>query len=160
MATGLKKRVVLLALAVLVAACSSGPPRRVSAPTASFQQVTVNADGGWSVDLRLQNYSSVPMRFESVRLVVTLDGQDAGVLEAAPGYTIGPEAADVFQASLQPTPAARMLVADALAARRSLAYTLEGSVQAMPEDARSRSFPNIKARSTLTPVPGLDGVLR
>jgi len=148
-----------LVLAALATACASGPPRRVSPPATSFQQVTVNADGSWAVALRLQNYSSVPMRFENVRLAVTLGDQDAGTLEAAPQFSIGPESADVYQATLQPTSAARMLVADALATRRSLAYTLEGSVQASPEDARSRSF-EVKARSTLTPIPGLDGVLR
>ncbi len=94
-----------------------------------------------------------------MRLAVTLGDQDAGTLEATPQFSIGPESPDVYQATLQPTSAARMLVADALATRRSLAYTLEGSVQASPEDARSRSF-EVKARSTLTPIPGLDGVLR
>ena len=46
--------VVFLATALL-AACSGGPVRRVSEPAASIQQLTVKANGSWSVDLRLQN---------------------------------------------------------------------------------------------------------
>src|SRR5690606_27506981 len=55
-------RVVALLLVVSLVACSSrGVPRRVSEPTASLQQLTVGADGSWSIELRLQNYSSIPM---------------------------------------------------------------------------------------------------
>ena len=68
-----------LAVAAL-AACSSGPVRRVSEPAASIQQLAVQADGSWSVSLRLQNYSSVPMRFDAVDLAVSVGGQAAGSL--------------------------------------------------------------------------------
>ena len=48
-------RVVAGALvsAALLAGCSSGPVRRVSEPSALIQQLTVRADGRWSVDLRI-----------------------------------------------------------------------------------------------------------
>lgn len=147
-----------LILAVL-AACSSGPVRRVSPPTASIQQLTVNADGTWSVDLRLQNYSSIPMRFDNLQLVLQMGDQAAGTLQASPQISIGPESADVITLPHQPSLEARMVVADALASRRPINYSLEGSVGATPEDAKLRSF-DIKARNTLNPVPGLDGVLR
>src|SRR5690606_3602572 len=60
-ATGMRRHWTSLFLlattaALLLAACSSGPVRRVSEPSASIQQLTVRADGSWSVDLRLQNY--------------------------------------------------------------------------------------------------------
>ena len=56
---------LLLALALFIAACSSAGPRRVSEPAASIQQLTVRADGRWDVALRLNNFSSVAMRFDS-----------------------------------------------------------------------------------------------
>jgi len=149
----------LVAASTLLASCSSGPPRRVSPPTASIQQLTVNMDGSWSVDLRLQNYSSIPMRFGSASLVMTLGDQKAGTLAAAPQISIGPESADVVALKLQPSSEARMAVANALAARRPVNYTLEGSLEAVPEDGRSRSF-DVDTKSSLNPVPGLDGVLR
>ena len=149
----------LLLCAAVLSACNSGPVRRVSAPAASIQQLTVHADGNWSVDLRLQNYSSIPMRFTSVGLAITVSDQAAGTLQGAPQISIGPESADVVTLPFKPTAEARMVVADALAGRRPMAYTLKGKIDATPEEAKQRSF-DIDARNVLNPVPGLDGVLR
>jgi hypothetical protein len=151
--------VLVVVLASLLAACSSGPPRRVSPPAASIQQLTVNADGSWSLDLRLQNYSSIPMRFDSVRLDMTLGGETAAVVQASPAISVGPESADVVSVAVTPDSLARIAIADALAARRPLDYALEGSVQAAVEDRKPREY-DIDTRSRLNPVPGLDGVLR
>ena len=149
----------LLLGAAVLSACSSGPVRRVSAPAASIQQLTVHADGNWSVDLRLQNYSSIPMRITSVDLAITVSDHVAGTLQGAPQISIGPESADVVTLPFKPTAEARMVVADALAGRRPMAYTLKGKIDATPEEAKQRSF-DIDARNVLNPVPGLDGVLR
>ncbi len=149
----------LLLLCAALAACSSGPVRRVSPPAASIQQLTVNADGSWSVDLRLQNYSSIPMRFTSATLAITVSDQPAGTLQGAPQISIGPESADVVTLPFKPTVEARIVVADALAGRRPLAYALKGTLDAVPEEGKSRTF-DIKSNNTLNPVPGLDGVLR
>ena len=149
----------LLLGAAMLGACSSGPVRRVSAPAASIQQLTVHADGNWSVDLRLQNYSSIPMRFTSVGLAITVSDHAAGTLQGAPQISIGPESADVVTLPFKPSAEARMVVADALAGRRPMAYVLKGKIDAIPEEAKSRTF-EIDARNVLNPVPGLDGVLR
>lgn len=156
---GVARWVSLLLFSLLLAACSGGPVRRVSEPATSIQQLTVNVDGNWSLDLRLQNYSSIPMRFDSAELVITVGGQAAGTLKAAPQISIGPESADVVTLPFKPTAEARMAVADALAGRHSLVYTLKGALQAVPDEKKSRSF-DIDSRNTLNPVPGLDGVLR
>jgi len=149
----------LLAALGALAGCN-GNTRRVSPPAAAIQQLTVQADGSWTVDLRLHNYSSVPMRFEQVRLEVSVDEHVAGTLQATPGLSIGPTSADVVKATLRPQPMARMAAADALAGRRSLSYRLEGTVSATPEEAsKPREF-EIDDRSSLNPAPGLDGVLR
>lgn len=156
-------RRILLAVAFLataaLAACSSGPVRRVSEPAASIQQLTVHANGSWSVDLRLQNYSSIPMRFDQVRLAVEVDGHPAGTMEASPAMSVGPESADVVTVPFTPSAEARMVLADALAARRSLPYELKGTANATPEEGKPRDF-ELDGRNTLNPVPGLDGVLR
>ena len=150
---------LVLACLALVACGSSGQVRRISEPAASIQQLTVRADGSWSVDLRINNYSTVPMRFDAVSLAVTVGGESAGMLQGAPGITIGPESADVASVTLAPSSAARILLADALASRRSVAYTLKGNVDAAPEDGNVRSYA-IERSSALSPVPGLPGVLR
>lgn len=145
--------------ALLLGACGNGPVRRVSEPSASIQQLTVRADGSWSVDLRLQNYSSIPMRFEAINLAVTLGDQPAGTLQGNAGISIGPESADVVTLTHAPTSAARIALADALGGNHGIGYALEGTLQAVPEDKGSRSF-DIKRTSGLSPVPGLPGVLR
>ncbi len=149
----------LLAATALLGGCGDGVVRRVSDPAISVQQLTVKADGQWAVDLRLQNYSSIPMRFDTVEVDVQVGDQDAGKLRATPGLSVGPESADVVTVTFAPSSAGRIGVADALAGRRTLPYTLKGTAAATPDEAKQRSF-DIDTRSTLNPVPGLDGVLR
>ncbi|KRG69239.1 LEA type 2 family protein [Pseudoxanthomonas dokdonensis] len=155
-ATGIVGLVLLMAL---LASCSSGPARRVSEPAVFIQQLSVDANGSWKVDLRLQNYSSIPMRFDQLRLELQLSGQAAGTLQASPQLSVGPESADVVSVALQPTSAGRIAVADALASRRAIEYQLSGTANALPEDGKSRDF-DISSNNLLNPVPGLDGVLR
>lgn len=142
---------------LLLAAC--GPVRRVSQPAVSIQQLTVNADGSWKVDLRLQNYSSIPMRFDTLRLEVSAGEQPGGTLQGSAGLSIGPESADVVTLPFAPSSAARIIAADALASRGTLAYRLQGTVEVTPEDGKPRPF-EVDTRNSLNPVPGLDGVLR
>lgn len=149
----------LLAL-FLVACSSSGVPRRVSDPAASLQQLGVEADGRWAIELRLQNYSSIPMRFETVALDLAIEGQPAGRLEAQPGLTIGPESADVINLAFDPSPDARLLLAGRLADGRGVRYVLEGTVGAAATDRGKARDYKIKRDSQLSPVPGLPGVLR
>ena len=149
----------IAALTLLLAGCGSGPVRRVSEPAASIQQLTVRADGRWDVQLRLDNFSSVPMRFSAATIQVALDNGAAATVQAQPQITIGPESADVFTATVTPLAEGRARIATALADGRSLAYTLAGTLEAGPEDGGPRTY-TIKRTSALTPVPGLPGVLR
>lgn len=142
-----------------LAGCLGGPVKRVSEPTASIQQLSVGSDGQWSVELRLQNYSSVPMRFDRVALTLRADTEIAGELKAEPALTVGPESVDIATIKLAPSAASRMLIADALADRRSLKYTLEGTLTAAAEDRKARDY-KIKRNSALSPVPGVPGVMR
>lgn len=145
---------------LVIAGCSTGPVRRVSEPAASIQQLTVAADGGWSAELRLQNYSSVPMRFDTVSVDVIVGDAAAGTLRATPALTVGPESADVLTIALSPHSAARIALADALASGRGVAYSLGGTLRAAPADrGGARDYP-VKRTSQLSPVPGLPGVLR
>ena len=153
-------RWVGLALAALVlAGCTSGPVRRVSEPSARIQQLTVRADGSWSADLRIENFSSIPMRFDAVDLALEVADTAAGSLRAQPALSIGPESADVITITLTPQAAAKLAVADTLAAGRSLAYELRGRIDATPDEGKLRSF-EVERSSVLSPAPGLPGVLR
>ncbi|WP_460812244.1 LEA/WHy family protein [Luteimonas pelagia] len=155
----LRPAIACLAVVVLLAACTGGKVRRVSEPAAGIQQLAVAADGSWTVELRIDNYSSIPMRFERVDFAVTVGGTAAGRLAGTPALPVGPESADVATLRMTPTPEARLRMADALASGRGIDYTLDGRVDATPEGAGSRSF-DLDRRSALSPVPGLPGVLR
>ncbi len=156
----LRTLVLLATSALLLAGCgSNGPVRRISEPAASIQQITVRADGRWELQLRLNNYSSIPMRFTGTRLDVAFDNGAAAHIEAQPGLDIGPETADAFTTTITPTAAGMARIATALADGHGLSYTLEGSVQAVPADASEKSW-KVKASSALSPVPGLPGTLR
>jgi hypothetical protein len=148
-----------LLMASLLAGCASGPVRRVSEPSAQIQQLTVRADGRWAVDLRIENFSSIPMRFDSVDLALSFGDSQAGHVTAQPAISIGPESADVVTTVFTPQAAAKLAVADALAGGRSIAYTLVGNVVATPDERRQRTF-EVKRTSQLNPAPGLPGVMR
>lgn len=157
------RRARALALVILVgllSACASdGPVRRVSDPSARIQQMTVRTDGSWQVALRIENFSSIPMQFQSLDLAMQVDGRDAGRLQAQPGLWIGPESADVVDITMAPSAAAKLTVAEALRAGDSVGYSLDGSIAAVPEDGSLRTF-ELERDSVLSPAPGLPGVLR
>src|SRR5690606_22023877 len=96
----------LLAAAALGAGCAGGA-KRVSPPAAVVRQLQIRADCSWTVDVRMHNYGSVSMRFDHVRLELSVDERPAVTLEAAPALSIGPAAADVVQVTLRPQPMAR-----------------------------------------------------
>lgn len=160
MKAGAWVRWIGLAVAVaLLASCKTGPVRRVSEPGARIQQLTVRADGRWSVDVRIENFSSVPMQFDRFDLQLKLGQENAGQLVGQPGLSIGPESADVVKVELTPTGTAKLIVADALAGGRGLDYSLKGEILATPDQAKQRSF-TVERSSALSPAPGLPGVMR
>jgi hypothetical protein len=151
---------VVAAVCLLLAACASGPSRRVSEPAANIQQLTVRADGSWSLDVRINNFSNVPMRFDGLNLAMAVGDVPAGTLSAHPGLSIGPESADVATVTLTPSSAARIIVADALARGTSVHYALEGGIDAAPENGSAHTYQIKRSSNTLGAVPGLPGVLR
>lgn len=151
---------VLVCALALLASCSSGPVRRVSEPAASIDQLTVRADGSWSVQLRINNFSSIPMQFGAVNLRMTVANQDAGTLSGQAGITIAGESADVVTLTHAPRAGVRLALADALAARRNVSYSIDGTINATPTDKPKPKDYDVKRTSSLSPVPGLEGVLR
>jgi hypothetical protein len=149
----------LAVLSLVLAGCVGGPIRRVSEPTVGIQQLSVGADGQWTVELRLQNYSNIGMRFDRVVLTLRTGGESAGELRAEPALQVGPEAADTAVVTFTPDPTARIAIANALADRRSIEYSLEGTLSASTEGRKSREY-KVRRNSALSPVPGLPGVMR
>ena len=150
------KTVLVISFLALLAACSSGPKKRINPPRASIQQLAVQADGSWQLSVRLQNFSSVSTAFSSVDAKLVIGGQDAGRVILQPGISVGPESADVVVARLTPTLGAKLVVASAIASSQSTAYSLTGTI-VTSEPKGNYSF---NYDSTLNPAPGLNGVMR
>jgi len=149
----------LIVIASLALTACNKTVKRVSEPAASVQELTVRADGSWTVALRLQNFSSMPMTFDNVALQLKVSDVDAGQLQLKPALSIGGVSADVVNVDIKPSSGARLVMADALAGNRTLGYSLKGTVSATPQEKKQRTF-EIESRSTLNQAPGLPGVLR
>lgn len=147
-----------LAAAIFLAGCGGGDPwlrKSVFPPRASIQQLEPQADGGWKLQLRLQNFSSVSMTFDSAQGTLEVAGHPAGEVSVTPSLRIGPESADVVDATLKPSPDAARAV-DALHGTGSVRYKLTGKITTShPSGEHPYTFEGV-----LTPVPGLVGVLR
>jgi hypothetical protein len=150
------KTVSAIALLGVATACSHAPRKVINPPRASIQQLQVRPDGQWQLTLRLQNFSSVTTGFATVHAALRVGGQAAGAVDVAPGLSIGPESADVVQATLKPELGAKLAVATALAAGQATPYALDGTITTSePRGSYPFTF-----ESSLNPAPGLPGVMR
>jgi hypothetical protein len=150
-------RLILLSLLLTcLSGCAHGPKQRINPPVASLQELTVQADGHWQLQLRLQNYSTVPTTFASIHARLVVGGQDAGEISVTPNITIGPDSADAVPVSLVPTLAAKTVVAAALASGQPASYSLQGEISSSTPKREDK----FQFDSSLNPAPGLRGVLR
>jgi hypothetical protein len=154
----MRKPTTLLSLLLvsLLAACSSGPPTRIFPPQASLQELRVQEDGQWVAQVRIQNFSTVPMRFSRLQATLSIAGQEAARLDFDPKLSVGPGSIELVQHVFAPAAGPRAAVSDAFANRRAVRYQLTGrlaSSDPVTDDAFDYS-------SALNPVPGLTGVLR
>lgn len=137
-----------LALACVLTACGSGPTKRVHPSTASIQQLTVQPDGSWKLDVRIQNFSTMSMRYSALNATVVVAGTDVGEIAIAPNLDIVANGGDVVEATLK-TSAKLPTSAD-------FAYTLKGRIDTSEP---KESFP-FERSSRLSPVPGVPNTYR
>ncbi len=145
-----------LMLLALLAGCASGPPKRVFPPQATVQEVRVQPDGKWAVQIRLQNFSTVPMRFSRLEATLSVNGEQATRISIDPGLSVGPGSNELVQHVFTPAAGPKAAVDQALATRRAVRYQLTGRI-ASSEPATDHPF---DYQSALDPVPGLTGILR
>jgi len=143
-------------LVAALAACASGPPKRVFPPQGSVQELRVLADGQWVARIRVQNFSTVPMRFSRVEATLSINGVEATRLVLAPDLGVGPGSNEIIEHRFTPAAGPRAAVDEALANRRAVRYQLAGRI-ASSEPVTDHPF---DYQSALDPVPGLTGILR
>jgi Late embryogenesis abundant protein len=143
-------------LLALVAGCASGPPKRIFPPQASLQELRVQPNGQWVAQVRIQNYSTVPMRFSRFEATLSVNGQQATRISIDPGLSVGPGSNELVQHVFTPAAGPKAAVDQALANRRAVRYQLTGRIASSePESDHPFDY-----QSALDPVPGLAGVLR
>jgi LEA14-like dessication related protein len=149
-------RVLLLALiASTLAACASGPVKRVFPPEARVQEIRLNADRA-DVLVRVQSFSTVPSEVQSYSLTLEFAGALAARLEGTTATTVLPQAAETLAINTTLDAAALERAKAALANGAALRYRLHGTITVEPN---GRAYP-IDYSSALSRAPGLDGVLR
>lgn len=134
------------AVAILLAGCSSGPPKRITPSAVSIQQL-VASDGQWRLTIRIQNYSTVAMHYASLDGTLHIAGVDVGTIALKPDLDIPPNSADVFEATVKAT--AQLPAGD-------LAYTIAGKIDTTEPETHFK----FDRSSRLSPAPGLPGTWR
>jgi hypothetical protein len=146
----------LLTALALTGCGTPGPPKRVFPPEARIQELRLQP-GGALLLLRIESFSTVPSRLERVALGLRFGEDGASLpLSATPGITLLPRSAEIVELPLALPETERQRIAEAIARRHALRYRLDGTLGVDPPGRDQR----IDYRSALSPVPGLDGVLR
>lgn len=148
-------RITAVVLLAAVAGCSSAPPKRINPPVASVQQLAVQPDGSWQLELRIQNFSNVTMTFDTIEAALTLDDAAAGQMYGRIGLDIPGNAADTTSFRLVPTAAARNALSSART--RGFDYRLTGAIGVT--DPTEKRF-DFLFDSRLSPVPGVTDTYR
>jgi hypothetical protein len=134
---------------VLLAACGSGPVKRVSPPTASVQELSLRADGSWHLLIRVQNFSNISMTFSAIDAELEVADQAAGSIRLPLNLDIPGESADVFEATMTPASGLRPATGD-------FAYRLHGSLSS----SEPKGDFKFERKSRLSPAPGLPDTWR
>jgi hypothetical protein len=143
----LRHFLVASAIAVLVSGCGSGPARRITPSQVSIQQLVADAGGAWKVTLRIQNYSTVTMRYSALHGTLHIAGADVGNIDLTPDLDIPPNSADVIETTLHAS--AKLPAGD-------VDYKISGTIQT----SEPKTDFKFDRSSRLSPAPGLPGTWR
>ncbi len=135
------------AIAVIVSGCGSGPPRRITPSQVTVQQLVADASGTWKVTLRIQNYSTITMRYAALHATLHIAGVDVGTIDLTPDLDIPANSADVIDATLHAS--AKLPAGD-------IDYRISGSLQT----SEPKTDFKFDRSSRLSPAPGLPGTWR
>lgn len=152
----LNLRILATSLVLLLAACASGPPKRINPPQVAIQRLTTQANGAFEVELRLENQSDIAMRFASVDLAFRIAGIDAGRLTTQPDLEVASHSAETVILQLAAGADAHAPLAAAQVNTTAVHYMLRGKV-VISEPKRDY---DIQFESRLSPVPGKPGEFR
>ena len=158
----LLSRIIPLLLLAALAACSGTKRESMFPPTLSIQQLHVQPDGRWHMQMRILNNSYGSMDFRALHLTMLIDNQPATRIDTSFKLEIPALSADLTSVVITPDAAARKALA-AIAGKGSagaMAYTLKGAASAIPEhDDSPRDF-KVDSHDWLSAVPGVADTYR
>lgn len=146
---------VLVPLLLALTACGGGPVKRVFPPEVRVQELRLGVDDA-TLLLRVQSFSTVPSTVERYALTLEIAGSTAAVLQGDAAMVVLPRAAEALPMTAVLDPAAVAQARESLARGTALRYRVHGTITVEPH---GRAYP-IDYASALSPVPGIDGVLR
>ncbi|HET6587627.1 MAG TPA: hypothetical protein VFG67_07655 [Oleiagrimonas sp.] len=149
-------------LLVVLTGCSSTPRRSMFPPTLSIQQLHVQPNGQWHMQVRILNNSYGSMEFRALHLTMLINNQPATQIDTSFKLDIPALSADVTDVDIAPSAAARAALA-AIADKGSssaLAYTLKGKASAIPEHQDSPRDYDVDSHDWLSAVPGIADTYR
>lgn len=135
-----------LAATMVLAGCSSGPPKRITPSVVSIQQL-VASDGKWRLTLRIQNYSTVPMTYAALHGTLHIAGVDVGAIEVRTDFDIPANSADVVDATVR---------ASVTLPTGDIDYRIEGTL----DTSEPKETFKFNRSSRLSPTPGLANTWR
>ncbi len=144
--------------ALLLSACGGGTgvKQKLFPPSMSVQELRIEPDGTWSVAFRLQNFSNVGMRMETVEARFDVAGHEAARVSLAPGLDVPASSAELVRTSITPSAVAGAALKEALRSG-SVRYQLQGKIRSSEPRNRNEDF---DFSSLLNSAPGLENVLR
>jgi hypothetical protein len=152
----LSRWIVPALLLLGVVAC--GPPRKsVFPPMVSVQQLQVQADGSWRMQLRIQNNSYGATEYTGLHLAMQVGRQPAGTIDQTIDLKIPALSVDVVTVVLKPAAnaATALRAVDGDGGADAVSYNLKGKVDGVPEhEKKPREF-EVGSDDWLSPVPGI-----
>ncbi len=149
-------------LLLALAACSGMTRKSMFPPTLSIQQLHVQPDGSWHMQVRILNNSYGSMDFRALHLSMLINNQPAMQIDTRFELDIPALSADVTDVTITPGAEARKALA-AIAGKGSagaLAYTLKGTASAVPEHTDSPRDFDVDSHDWLSAVPGVPDTYR
>lgn len=148
---------LLVAAVLVLSAC--GPTRKsVFPPLVSVQQLRVDTNGQWHMQLRIQNNSFQGVKFTSVQLDMHMHDTVAGHIDKSVSLDIPALSVDIADVEMTPSAAAAKLLDSGAG---SVSYKLDGTISGKPDqNGKSRKFKVHGQQYWLSPTPGLTDTWR
>lgn len=146
------------ALLALLSACS-GTRKSVYAPSVNIQQLVVEGNGEWRLNLRILNNSYARVHFTHITLDFDINNAIVAHIDETLDLTIPALSADTTSIRIKPPAAAREALA-AIGDQGSLAYALSGTAEGAPAKAKKAQRFDVQGQDWLSAVPGVANIYR